>query len=78
MMLCHDHVMMCLSGLLGSQITRNNRTDICILYYDAGCTDMERQVIELGLCLGGITQCKQTTDLLGVTEELYDNETTSD
>jgi len=44
MMLCH--VMMCLSGLLGSQITRNNRTDICILYYDAGCTDMERQAVK--------------------------------
>ena len=36
------------------------------------------QVIELELCLGGITQLKQTTDLLGATEELNDDETTSD
>ena len=36
------------------------------------------QVIELELCLGGITRLKQTTDLLGATEELNDDETTSD
>jgi len=42
------YVMMCLSGLLGSQITRNNRAgfDIYIVYYDVSCTDIECQAVK--------------------------------